>query len=147
MRAKDSLGNTDPTPASYTWTITPASTSYTFVGFFQPVDNPPVINTVNSGQSIPQKWQLFDAATGQPVSDPTSFVSFTSYQVSCTTWSGNPASAIAEDAPGASGLQYQGNGNWQFNWKTDKGFAKTCRTAVLKLKDGSTHTANFNFTK
>ncbi len=89
MRATGTAGNTEASPASYTWTITRASTSYTSVRFFQPVDNPPVINTVNSGQTIPQKWQLFDAATGQPVSDPTSFVSFTSYQVSCTTWTGN----------------------------------------------------------
>jgi len=58
---------------------------------------------------------------------------------------GDPTSAIDQTVTGTSGLQYLGNGNWQFNWATSKAWAKTCRTAVLTLKDGSTHTANFNF--
>jgi hypothetical protein len=65
----------------------------------------------------------------------------------CNTWTGDPTSAIAETSPGGSGLQYQGNGNWQFNWQTSKSWAKTCRTIVLTLKDGNQHTAKFKFTK
>jgi hypothetical protein len=102
---------------------------------------------VNAGQTIPQKWQLFDAATGAPIADPASVVSVTSYQVTCGTWSGDAASAVAELAPGTSGLQYLGNGNWQWNWQTLKGWSKTCRVSVLKLKDGTEHTAKFNFAK
>jgi len=36
------------------------------------VDNPPTVNTIQAGQAILDKWQLFDAATGQPISDPMS---------------------------------------------------------------------------
>jgi len=130
-----------------TVSITVTEPPYTFVGFKQPVDNPPTVNTVNSGQTIPQKWQLFNSLTGAPISDPTSFVSLTSYQVLCGSWSGDVSSAVEELAPGSSGLQYLGNGSWQWNWQTSKAWAKTCRISVLKLKDGSEHTAKFNFVK
>ena len=146
VRAKDGLGNTDPTPASYTWTITPATTPYTFQGFFSPVDNPPVINTVKAGQSIPVKYRL--TQNGTPVSDPNSFVSLTSYQVSCGNWSGAPISPIEEvSAPGSSGLQYTGDGNWHYNWKTLSSDATQCRVMVLTLSDGSQHSADFQFKK
>lgn len=118
---------------------------YLFQGFFSPVDNPPFVNTAKAGQAVPVKWRLTDA-TGHPVSDPTSFVSLTSSPVSCSDFTGTPESAI-ETYAGASGLQYLGDGNWQYNWKTPTPYANTCRTMVLYLKDGSSHTANFKFRK
>jgi extracellular elastinolytic metalloproteinase len=48
-------------------------------------------------------------------------------------------------APGATGLQYSGNGEWQFNWKTDRAWAGQCRTLKLTLSDGLTRTASFSF--
>jgi hypothetical protein len=57
---------------------------------------------------------------------------------------GLPEDAI-EDYSGASGLQYLGDGDWQFNWKTPKSYAGQCRTMTLTLSDGSTHTASFSF--
>jgi hypothetical protein len=36
-------------------------------------------------------------------------------------------------------------GNWQYNWKTDKAYAGTCRTMVLTLSDNTTHSATFKF--
>jgi hypothetical protein len=120
------------------------SVKYNFSGFFAPVDNPNVVNKANAGQAIPVKWLLQDA-TGAGIGDTASFVNLTSYQVSCGTFAGDPASAIEEYAAGSSGLQYQGNGNWQFNWKTPKTYAGACRTMVLTLHDGSTHTAYFQY--
>ncbi len=125
-----------------TWVLTVTAT-YTFCGFFSRVDNPPVINTAKAGQSIPVKWHL--TLNSAPVSDPSSFVSLTSYSVNCGTLIGNPLSAVEEYAAGSSGLQSLGNGNWQFNWKTPKTYANTCRIMVLTLSDGSTHTADFKF--
>ncbi|MET0624616.1 MAG: PxKF domain-containing protein, partial [Pyrinomonadaceae bacterium] len=34
---------------------------------------------------------------------------------------------------------------YHFNWKTDKSWGGTCRVLVVKLNDGSTHTALFKF--
>jgi len=44
---------------------------------------------------------------------------------------GDPPDAIEEAASGSSGLQYNGDGYWQFNWKTPKDDASTCRTIHL----------------
>jgi hypothetical protein len=30
-------------------------------------------------------------------------------------------------------------------WKTDKGWAGTCRQLIIRLSDGTTHLANFKF--
>ena len=51
-----------------------------------------------------------------------------------------------ETYSGNSGLQYLGNGNWQFNWKTPKSYAGQCRVMRLNLADGITsRIAEFQF--
>jgi hypothetical protein len=42
-----------------------------------------------------------------------------------------------ESYSGGSGLQYLGNGTWQFNWKTEKKWAGSCREVVVNLADGT----------
>ena len=123
-----------------TLTIT---TAYTFTGFFSPIDNPPMVNQANAGRTIPTKWRL-TTTSGVAVSDPNSFVSLTSRLVSCGTFSGAAPDEI-ETYVGNSGLQYQGNGNWHYNWATPKSYAGQCRIMTVTLNDGSTHTANFKF--
>jgi hypothetical protein len=117
---------------------------YSFSGFFSPIANYPVPNAVNAGQAVPIKWGLTDVS-GAAISDPGSFVSITSYPMSCTGSTGNPQNAVTESAAGASGLQYIGNGNWQFNWKTPKSYGSTCRMMVLTLEGGTQVTAVFHF--
>ena len=56
-----------------------------------------------------------------------------------------PTDAV-EDYAGESGLQYLGDGNSQFNWKTLKDYAGQCRMLTLELSDGTTLTADFKFT-
>jgi hypothetical protein len=56
-------------------------------------------------------------------SNPASFVNLSAASVTYGNWVANPDSAIEEYAAGNSGLQYQGNGNWQFNWKTPREYA------------------------
>jgi hypothetical protein len=58
---------------------------------------------------------------------------------------GDSVDAVPVGTPGSSGLQYLGNGNWQENWKTLKGYAGTCRMMVLTLADGTQFTAMFKF--
>ena len=115
---------------------------YSFSGFFSPVDNPPVVNTAKAGQTVPIKWRITDA-NGTGISDSGSFSTPTSYPVSCDGFSGNPEEAVEASTSGSSGLQYLGNGNWQYNWKTSK--TAGCRIMVLTLADGTQFTAVFKF--
>jgi hypothetical protein len=120
----------------------PYSIGYNFTGFFSPIDNLPVVNKANAGQTIPVKWRITDY-NGVGISDPASFVSLTSGSTTC--FPGDPIDVI-ETYSGSSGLQYLGDGNWQFNWKTPKSYAGQCRTMRLNLADGDQdRIAHFQF--
>jgi hypothetical protein len=99
-------------------------------------------NAAKAGQIIPIKWRVTDASGG-PIADPNHFVSVTSTATAGTC--GGSADAIEQYA-GSSGLQYLGDGSWQFNWATPKSYAGQCRTIRLNLSDGVlTRTAAFLF--
>jgi hypothetical protein len=117
---------------------------YQFSGFFAPVDNLPTVNNAKAGQAIPTKWRLTDFS-GAPISDPASFVSLTAYPVTCGVWNGVPGDTLPEVASGNSGLQYLGDGHWQFNWKTPKTYANLCMIARVTLNDGTIHEYNVKF--
>jgi hypothetical protein len=54
--------------------------------------------------------------------------------------------AVAADSPGASGLTYDAQSNtYQWNWKTDKAWAGSCRALVLGFRDGTSHTVEVTF--
>ncbi len=121
-----------------------AEPMYAFTGFIRPIENLPVVNNAKAGQVIPVKWRI-TYAEGTPVSDPASFKSFVSYEVACNGLEGDPVSSVEEYAAGNSGIQYSGDGYWQFNWKTPKTYADQCRKTVLTLGDGNMHEALFRF--
>ena len=116
---------------------------FNFTGFFQPVDNPPALNTVKAGQAIPVKFSLSGDqgleifAAGYP----------TSQKIACS--SNDPQDAVEETVTaGSSSLTYDATTDtYSYVWKTDKTWANTCRQMVIVLRDGSIHTANFKFTK
>ncbi len=56
---------------------------------------------------------------------------------------------LEEYAAGNSGLLNQGDGNYQFNWKTPTAYAKSCKTMKLDLGEGpgNEHTAQFQVPK
>jgi hypothetical protein len=115
---------------------------YDFDGFFQPVDNANP-NSAKAGQTVPVKWRV--QMDGSAVSDPESFVSLSSVKVNCGTLDG-ASDLIEEVAPtNSSGLIYQNDGYWQFNWKTVKSWAGSCRIMTVELSDGTTHSASFTF--
>jgi virginiamycin B lyase len=124
--------------------LTQDRVKYTFEGFASPIENPPTINKANAGQAIPVKWRITDR-DGIPILDPASFVSLKSYIVNCADFEGDPINSVDELAAGSSGLQYLGDGWWQFNWKTPKTYKGQCRTMILTLGDHSEHAANFSF--
>ena len=117
--------------------------TWSFVGLSSPVDNMPVVNIATAGQAIPLKWRLVDAA-GHPVT------SLGSARVTVTSRScalGTTDDLIEETVTGTSGLQNKGDGYYQLNWKSPKGYAKSCKTVHLDLGDSITHDAYFDFKK
>jgi hypothetical protein len=116
--------------------------TFDWTGFFRPIDNPPVINVVKAGQGIPVKFSLGGNmglaifAAGYP----------TSGSVACSS---SLQDAVEETVTsGGSTLTYDAvAGQYVYVWKTEKSWAGSCRTLVVKLADGTVHTANFNFTR
>ena len=113
-------------------------TDYIFTGFTSPVDMPKVVNSAQAGQAIPVKWHLTDA-NGMPISNPSSFVAVRTYPVSCGDFGFNPPEdPLPAGSPGDVGLIYNGNGDWQFNWKTLKSYSGgMCRDMYIQFSDGS----------
>ena len=130
----DNAGNSTTVACSF-------SVRYLFQGFSAPIDNLPTVNSARAGQAIPIKWRVTNFQ-GVGVGDPASFVSVTSASASCSLAA--PFDAV-ETYAGNSGLQYLGDGWWQFNWKTPKSYAGLCRQMSLNLTDGIARTAAFTF--
>ncbi|HZS07224.1 MAG TPA: immunoglobulin-like domain-containing protein [Blastocatellia bacterium] len=132
--ATDTSGNTST--CQFTVTVL-----YNFAGFFSPVSNLPVFNTVNAGRAIPVKFSLSGnkglniLASGYPASGT----------IACD--SGVPTSEVTETVTaGNSSLSYDSAADqYVYVWSTNSAWAGTCRQLVIKLNDGSTHVANFKF--
>ncbi|HYN87315.1 MAG TPA: family 43 glycosylhydrolase, partial [Ardenticatenaceae bacterium] len=106
--------------------------AYGFSAFAQPVDNAPAVNLATAGQVIPLKWRLTDAS-GAPVTTLAS-VTVTAVSRACGA---DTVASIEEYAAGESVLQNLGDGYYQYNWKTPKAFAGSCRTLKLDLGEGA----------
>jgi hypothetical protein len=112
VNAEDNAGNTATVTHKYT-VVSP--TSYTFNGFFQPVDNK-IRNDAKGGSTIPLKFEVFK--NGVEVTDPSEISSFVQRE-NCVAGGGD---AIEEYASGNTGLRYDTTGGYFiFNWKTLKG--------------------------
>ena len=129
-------GTTSPSSCTFDVIV-----QYNFAGFFQPVDNLPVLNVVQAGRAIPVKFSLSGYkglgifAVGSPSSGP----------ITCN--SSDPASDLTETVTaGGSSLSYDPTTDqYIYVWKTDQSWAGTCRQLVIELNDGSIHRANFRF--
>jgi hypothetical protein len=136
VKALDTNGNVLAT-LQRTYTV-----AYNFKGFFQPVDNQPTVNVAKAGSAIPISFSL----TGNQGIDI--FFDSTyprSQQIQCD--SGAPLDTIETTVTaGSSSLVYSASSDqYQYTWKTDSSWAGSCRTLILKLKDGTVHRADFKF--
>jgi hypothetical protein len=116
--------------------------NYCFSGFFQPVDNPPTYNVVKAGSAIPVKFSL---CGNQGLN-----ILFANYpQSGPVTCNSTSTDTIEETVTaGGSSLTYDPVANqYIYVWKTEKGWAGTCRVLDMKLADGTDHYAYFNFTR
>ena len=134
--AKDKAGNTNSASVTY-------SVVYNWTGFFRPVDNPEMVNVAKAGSAIPVKFSLSGNqglsifGSGYP----------SSKRMDCNT--GDDLDSIEETVTaGGSSFQYDATTDqYTYVWKTDKTWAGTCRQLSVKLVDGTTHVADFKFTK
>ncbi len=130
VRGTDAKNNVTTPPTCSTFLVT-----YQVEGFAAPLNNE-LINSAKAGQAVPAKWRLTDA-NGTPIEDAASFKGFYSYPIDCEESIHSPHDAVEEYAPGNSGLQYKGNGEWQYNWKTPKTYWGTCRAMYLEFDSGA----------
>ncbi len=133
-------------PSSANYTSVSGSVSlavlYPWSGFFEPTNNPQVLNRVKAGAAIPVRFSLGGnqpapvLATGSPEITA----------VKCPKWT---ADAIEETVSAStSSLQYESStGRYVFTWKTQTNWANTCRRFRLVLKDGTSREAIFRFMK
>jgi hypothetical protein len=115
---------------------------WNFTGFFQPVDDPPVFNVMKAERAVPVRFSL-DGFQGFGIFTPGHPRSET---VACDPTQEDP---LEETVPALiSVLLYNPlNDRYTFVWKTSGAWAETCRRLVLELDHGTTHTANFRFTR
>jgi hypothetical protein len=132
--ATDSAGNSSN--CSFTVTVL-----YNFTGFFPPINNLPVLNTVNAGKGIPVKFSL-NGNKGLNIFAPNSPASG---PITCN--SSDPATDLQDTlTAGGSSLSYDAaTDQYVYVWKTSAAWAGTCRQLVVQLNDGSIHRANFKF--
>lgn len=135
--ATDKAGNKASPSATFTVNVT-----FTFVGFFQPIDNVPAINTVKNGSTVPVKWQL-KGQDGIPITDVSTVVSgWPRYApISCSATGSEDA--IETTVTGGTSLRYDPTGmQFVYNWKTS-GVAGQCYRLDVKFTDGTTKSAWF----
>lgn len=115
---------------------------FSWDGFFQPIDNPPTLNQVRAGSAIPIKFSL-NGNMGLNIFKE-------GYPKSVTTICDQASYVDALEmtfTAGGSSLNYDPITNqYNYVWKTEKSWTG-CRQLIVKLNDGTTHYANFKFTK
>ncbi len=123
--------------------------SFNFVGFLQPIENLPMINSAKAGQTVPVKWQMPDGQGGF-IRDVGIVSSLRFVQVNCDTDENTFVNEIVEDAEtsGNSGLVYDATDEqYIYRWKTNKGMANNCYLFLLDLDDGTQHQTRFDLRK
>jgi hypothetical protein len=131
--AIDRAGN--PASASATYEV-----HYIFTGFMSPIANLPTVNSVRAGQTVPVKFSL----GGDQGLDVLQGGAATSMAISCASGAAVDLTELAVINPGASQFAYDPiTTQYQFNWRTDRTWAGSCRRLLVRLDDGTTHSADF----
>ena len=132
VRTTDNAGNPGSRTVSY-------SVVYDFDGFFWPVKNLPSSNRWKAGTPVPVRFSLggYRGARPEAAGYPQS-----------TRCGGGDGEQVARAAKKKPVFEYaRRSGRYTLLWKTEKRWAGQCRVFVLKLDDGSVHTARFEFAK
>ena len=128
---------TGPTGLTATDTAT-VSVIWEFNGFAGKNEERPAVNIAKAGANLILRFSL-DGAQGIAVLEA-AYPRSGSY--SC---SGAPLADATE--PTTGDLNPAGNGQYSYGWKTNKLWANSCRSFVLKLADGTYHYVDVFFDK
>ena len=113
-----------------------------FSGFFTPVRNAPYVNAVAAGRYVKIPFSVSGNMGGGSSVVPSNTAS--SYQVTCNP--NAPRITVTSFGVATSGVAYDvGTGRYILTWLANAAWAGTCRTLVLTLADGTTHTLQFAF--
>ncbi len=136
VKASDRAGNTASRVVTYL-------VGYDFDGFMSPVKNTPSMNKWRAGQPVPIRFSLHGFRGARPEADgfPRS-----------TRCGGGDSEAARAGARAAKTRQPvfkydKKDDEYRMLWRTRPKWKDTCREFVLRLDDGSVHTARFQFAK
>jgi len=134
VAARDRAGNSRTVTHTY-------KVIFDFAGFFSPISNPPVLNSVKAGSVVIESFILAGnqgmgiIASGYPRVQT----------ISCTSLaaSGSPMSVVGTLHYGSAayGTRYYEQ------WTSSSSWASTCRQVTIRLSDDTDHVAYFKFTK
>jgi hypothetical protein len=103
----------------------------TFGGFQEPVSEPPKVNPVNAGATVPVKFTLAGGAGASIVID--------SQPVDCNT-----LEPLGVAPTRITGVRHKA-GEYHLNWRTSSGWDGTCRRLTLRVPAPSDPVAYFQF--
>ena len=131
----------DPNYTTATKSVTLA-VRYPWSGFFEPVNNPGLLNQAKAGTAIPVRFSLGGSQPAPVLAPGSPEVS----NVKCPSW---PADDIEQTVTaGASSLDYEAaTGQYVYTWKSSASWRGKCRRLSLILKDGTRHEAIFRFVR
>ena len=133
VNAVDGAGNATSKAVTYT-------VGWDFHGFLWPVQNPPKVNRWKAGLPVPIRFSL-DGFQGAHPEAP-------GFPRSVRCGSDGEGVQVARGSKRRPVFHYERRGDrYVMLWKTERRWAGTCREFVLKLDDGSVHTARFEFVK
>ena len=135
VTASDNAGNTASRAVTYT-------VAYDFDGFRWPVRNSPTMNRWKAAIPVPIRFSLNGFRGARPEAD--------GYPRSTRCGGGDVelARTRARASKKEPAFKYvRRTDEYVMLWRTERRWAGTCREFVLKLDDGSVHTARFEFAK
>ncbi len=114
---------------------------FDFSGFLRPVLDPPAVNRVKAGQTVPIRFALGVDASRDILAEGSPSVR----AVPCDATA--PVHNIEGVITGRSSLLLHArkSDRYTYLWKTDKHWAGTCQEFTLELIDGTVHQASFSF--
>jgi hypothetical protein len=131
--AKDNAGNEASTSIQYT------IVAWTIKGFYQPVDNPPIVNVVKNGSTIPLKFEVFKTISGEEITDTSKIVQpLKAQKINCGNLNGSSTDEIELTATGGTSLRYDiTEGQFIYNWKTPTQKDTCWKVTVYTIDDSS----------